>query len=287
MVRALVLRGAAVGALGGMLAYLFAWVFAEPSIQASIDYEAGRSEAEAALAAAAGEMSSGEDPELFSRAIQGNVGLGVGMIAFGVAVGLFFAVAFCMAYGRTGNLSPRPLALLVALSGFLTLFLVPFVKYPANPPAVGNHDTIRDRAALWLLMVVVSVVCAVAATWLGQRLQPRLGTWNATLLACAAFVIVIGAVMAALPALGELSTMHVAHDGASALTETPQPLRGPNGTIVYPGFDADVLWRFRVASIGAQAILWAAMGLAFAPLAERVFRAHGAPTQQEMTAGKL
>jgi hypothetical protein len=136
-------------------------------------------------------------------------------------------------------------------------------------------------------MVVVSVVCAVAATWLGQRLQPRLGTWNATLLACAAFVIVIGAVMAALPALGELSTMHVAHDGASALTETPQPLRGPNGTIVYPGFDADVLWRFRVASIGAQAILWAAMGLAFAPLAERVFRAHGAPTQQEMTAGKL
>jgi len=94
-------------------------------------------------------------------------------------------------------------------------------------------------------------------------------------------------VMAALPALGELSTMHVAHDGASALTETPQPLRGPNGTIVYPGFDADVLWRFRVASIGAQAILWAAMGLAFAPLAERVFRAYGAPTQQEMTAGKL
>ena len=56
MVRALVLRGAAVGAFGGLLAYLFAWVFAEPAIQASIDYEAGRSEAEAALAAAAGEM---------------------------------------------------------------------------------------------------------------------------------------------------------------------------------------------------------------------------------------
>ena len=285
MVRALVLRGAAVGALGGLLAYLFAWIFAEPAIQSSIDYEAGRSEAEAAIAAAAGEVPSVEGPELFSRAVQGNVGLGVGMVGFGVAVGLFFAVAFCMAYGRTGSLRPRPLALLIALSGFLTLFLVPFVKYPANPPAVGDHDTIRDRAALWLLMVVVAVVCAIAAAWLGQRLQARYGTSNATLLACAAFVIVIGAVMAVLPALGELS-MHAAH-GGGAVTETPQPLRDAAGVIVYPGFDADVLWQFRVASIGAQAILWAAIGLTFAPLAERVFRRYGAPTQQEVTAERV
>jgi hypothetical protein len=285
MVRALVLRGAAVGALGGLLAYLFAWVFAEPAIQAAIDYEAGRSEAEAAIAAAAGEVPNGEGPELFSRAVQGNVGLGVGVVAFGVAVGLFFAVAYCMAYGRTGNLRPGPLALLMALGGFLMLFLVPFVKYPANPPAVGDHDTIRDRAALWLLMVVVAVVCTVAAVWLGQRLRPRYGTSNATLLACAAFVVVIGAVMAALPALGELS-MHAAH-GGGAFTETPQPLRDAAGAIVYPGFDADVLWRFRVASIGAQAILWATIGLAFAPLAERVFQRFGAPTQQEVTAQRV
>jgi len=285
MVRALVLRGAAVGALGGLLAYLFAWIFAEPAIQSSIDYEAGRSEAEAAIAAAAGEVPSVEGPELFSRAVQGNVGLGVGMVGFGVAVGLLFAVAFCMAYGRTGSLRPRPLALLIALGGFLTLFLVPFVKYPANPPAVGDHDTIRDRAALWLLMVVVAVVCAIAAAWLGQRLQARYGTSNATLLACAAFVIVIGAVMAVLPALGELS-MHAAH-GGGAVTETPQPLRDAAGVIVYPGFDADVLWQFRVASIGAQAILWAAIGLTFAPLAERVFRRYGAPTQQEVTAERV
>ena len=285
MVRALVLRGAAVGAFGGLLAYLFAWVFAEPAIQASIDYEAGRSEAEAAIAAAAGEVPGGDDPELFSRAIQGNVGLGVGVVAFGVAVGLFFAVAFCMAYGRTGNLRPRPLALLMALGGFLTLFLVPFVKYPANPPAVGDHDTIRDRAALWLLMVVAAVVCAVAAAWLGQRLRARYGTSNATLIACAAFVVVIGAIMAVLPALGELS-MHAAH-GGGALTETPQPLRDAAGLIVYPGFDADVLWQFRVASIGAQAILWAAIGLTFAPLAERVFRRYGEPTQQEVTAERV
>ena len=206
------------------------------------------------------------------------------MILFGAAVGLFFAVAFCMAYGRTGNLRPRPLALLVALVGFLTLFLVPFVKYPANPPAVGDHDTIRDRAALWLLMVVASVVCAVAATWLGQRLRPATARGTRRCSPCAR---VRGrhrrAHGGAARARG--ASMHAAH-GGGALTETPQPLRDAAGTIVYPGFDADVLWRFRVASIGAQAILWTAIGLTFAPLAERVFRTYGAPSQQEVTAAR-
>jgi predicted cobalt transporter CbtA len=183
MVRALVLRGAAIGALAGLVAFVFARIFAEPLIQAAIDYEGGRAEAEAALAAAAGQAPSGEEPELFSRAVQGNLGIGVGMIAFGVAIGLFFAVAFCMAYGRTGNVRPRQLSLLVGLFGFLAIFAIPFVKYPANPPAVGNADTIRDRGALWILLVVVSIVVVILAVVVGQRLQARLGTWNAALVA--------------------------------------------------------------------------------------------------------
>ena len=54
------------------------------------------------------------------------------------------------------------------------------------------------------------------------------------------------------------------------LTETPQPLTDPSGAIVYPGFDADVLYWFRLYSVIAQAILWGVIGIAFAPLAERL-----------------
>jgi putative cobalt transporter subunit CbtA len=277
MVRALVLRGAGVGALAGLVAFIFARIVAEPVIQATIDYEAARDEAKAALA---GQAAEAEGPELFSRAVQGNIGIGVGMVAFGIAIGLLFAVAYCMAYGRTGNIRPRQLSLLVALGGFLTLFLVPFIKYPANPPSIGNHDTIRDRGALWLLMVVASMVSAIVAVWLGQRLQARFGNWNATLIACAGFVVVMGILMAILPALGELST-NVAESG-SRLTETPQPLTDPSGKIVFPGFDADLLYRFRLYSVGAQVILWGVIGLAFAPLADKVFQAYGQPSQQEM-----
>ena len=271
MVKALVLRGAAVGALAGLVAFVFARIFAEPVIQAAIDYESGRDEAVAALTPG---HAHGEETELFSRAVQGNLGIGVGMVAFGVAVGLFFAVAFCMAYGRTGDVRVRPLSLLVALFGFLGMYLIPFVKYPANPPAIGNPDTIRDRGALYLLMIVVSIIVLVTAVWLGQRLQARLGTWNATLVAGAAAVVVLGIVMAILPALGELS--------GSGLTETPQPLKDASGAIVYPGFDADLLYRFRLYSVGAQILLWGVLGVVFAPLAEKVFQRHGMPSQQEV-----
>ena len=284
MVRPLVLRGVVVGALGGLLAYVFGRIFATPLIQAAIDFESGRDQAKAALAAAAGQTPEAPDPELFSRAVQGNLGLGIGMMAFGVAVGLFFAVAFCMAYGRTGNLRPRQLSLLVALAGFMTLFFLPFLKYPANPPSIGNPDTMRDRGALYLLMMVASVLVAIASVWLGKRLRLRFGTWSATLLACTAFMVVIGALMAVLPPLGQLSA-NVEQSG-NLLTETPQPMRNVTGAIVYPGFDADLLYRFRLFSVGAQAILWTAIGLTFAPLTDHVFRAHGAPTQQEVGAAR-
>jgi hypothetical protein len=280
MVRALVLRGAGVGVIAGLLAFLFARIFAEPVIQAAIEYESGRDDAKAALAVAAGQTPEEAGPDIFSRAIQANIGIGVGIVAFGLAIGLFFAVTYCMAYGRTGNIRPRQLSLLVALFGFVTLFAVPFIKYPANPPSIGNPDTIGDRGGLWLLMVVASVIFAIVAVWVGQRLQARFGTWNATLIAGAGFIVVMGILMAILPSLGQLSAnLEVS---GSLLTETPQPLKNAAGVIVYPGFDADLLYRFRLYSVGAQIILWGVIGLGFAPLAERVFETHGQPTQKEM-----
>src|SRR5262249_56884134 len=105
--------------------------------------------------------------------------------------------------------------------------LVRFVKCPANPPGIGHPDTIGQRGGLYLLMVVCSVVFLVLAVWLGQRLAPRLGNWNASLAAGAAFLVVVGAVMAVLPQLGGVPA-NVAAYGPRA-TETPLPPAGPGG----------------------------------------------------------
>ena len=171
----LLLRGALVGALAGLLAFVFARIFAEPQIQAAIDYETGRDGVQAVLDKSAGLPAGTADPDIFSRTIQANLGAGTGMIFFGVAVGALFAVAYAVCLGRVGNLQPRALALLVAAGGFLAVYLVPFVKYPANPPAIGSPDTIKDRAGLYLLTVFCSVLFLVAVVWLGVLGPEQLG----------------------------------------------------------------------------------------------------------------
>ena len=90
------------------------------------------------------------------------------MIFFGIAMGALFAVAYVVCLGRVGSLRARTLALLVAGGGFPRLYLVPFLKYPANPPAIGHAETIKQRSGLYLVMVVCSVVFLVAAVWLGS-----------------------------------------------------------------------------------------------------------------------
>jgi hypothetical protein len=266
----LIVRGVLAGMAGGLVAFVFARIFAEPVINAAISYQAGRDAALTALHKAAGRPAPAAAPDIFSHTIQANIGLGAGMIAMGAALGALFAVAYAVCLGRVGGLRPRSLALLVAAGGFIGSYLVPFIKYPANPPGIGNPDTIKQRGGLYLLMVICSVVFLVLAVWLGQRLKPRLGNWNASLAAGAAFIAAIGVVMVMLPQLGELPA-NVAAYGHHA-TETPLPLAGADGRIVYPGFPADVLFSFRLYSIAAQLLLWATIGLVFAPLADRLLR---------------
>jgi uncharacterized membrane protein YhaH (DUF805 family) len=264
--RSFVLRGVLAGAAGGVVAWLFALVFAEPQIDAAIAYEEGRGQAEASLATAAGAAPAGGEEELVSRGVQSTLGIGVGMVGLGVAMGLLFAVAYTLLHGRVA-LRPRVLALLVAGAGFLTIYATPFVKYPANPPAVGAAETIGDRTALYLVMVIGSLVFLAVAAVVARRLRDRIGTWNAVLVGGVVYVVLSAILMTVLPGLGEL-TINAVENGPR-VTETPLPLRNAAGTIIYPGFDADVLYDFRLASFTAQLLLWGVLGLVFGTLVER------------------
>jgi hypothetical protein len=264
-----VLRGFAAGALGGLLAFAFGRVVAEPLIQRAIDYAKGREAAENALRRAAGLAAAAPDPELFSRGLQRNLGFGVGMVLFGIAMGGLLAVAYVLATrGMRPTVRPRTVALAIAAAGFAAVFLLPFLKYPANPPGVGHPDTIHARGSLYLAMVGISVVSVIGAVLAARRLMRRLGSWNATLLAVLGLAVWLAIVMKILPSLGHLHS-NQAQFGNLA-TETPQPLRNRSGTIVSPAFPADVLYQFRLYAVIAQLILWGTIGVAFGALAERL-----------------
>jgi predicted cobalt transporter CbtA len=264
----LILRGVLVGALAGLLAFVFARIFAEPIIARAINYETARDAVLAGLDKAAGRPVVPAGPDVFSRSLQEGVGIGVGIVGYGAAMGVGFAVAFAASLGRVGRLHVRSLSLLLALGGFLAIFLIPFLKYPANPPSIGHPDTIKQRGALYLLLVVLTLVFAGAAVWGGRKLTGRFGNWNATLIAVGSFVGALAVVMLVLPQLGHLSA-NVDQYGRFA-TETPQPIKDSKGQILLPGFPADDLFAFRLYAVGAQLLLWTTVGLVFGPLAERV-----------------
>jgi hypothetical protein len=272
----LILRGFGVGALGGLLAWVFARVMTEPVIQSAINYESGRDAVADSLRKTAGLTPAPPGPDIFSRAVQRTEGIGTGLILFGLAMGGLFTVAYIIAYRWSGGrVGPRLLAALVAGGCFLAIYLIPFLKYPANPPAIGREQTIHARGLLYLGLTVISVVAVVLAVFVAAKLSARIGGWNAALLSGLGLVVVLGVVMAVLPALGHLHYNEV-HFGNLA-TETPQPLKNAKGAIVYPGFPADVLYKFRLYSIINQFILWATIGIGFGWLAERLLAGAGAP----------
>jgi len=186
----------------------------------------------------------GADAEEVSRGTQSGIGLLTGTVIYGASFGGLFALAFAFAYGRTGPSDPRALSVLIALAAFVAVYLVPNLKYPSNPPAVGQPDTIGARTALYFAMMGISVFAAIAATMLRQRLLARLDGWNASLAAGALYLAVVVAAAVALPAVDEVPA----------------------------AFSASLLWKFRLASIGGQAVLWAVTGLVFGWLTLRAER---------------
>jgi hypothetical protein len=267
-----ILRGVFAGFIAGVFGWIFSKIFVEPFIDKAIDYESGRDAILEQLNRLAGRPVAPDGPEIFSRSIQSTIGIASGLILFSMAMGALVAVVYLVLHGRF-RIRTRTLAFLIAGGGFLAAYLLPFVKYPANPPAIGHSFTITTRGELYLTMVVCSLLFLVLAAVFGHWLSSRVGVFYASLLAAGAFLVAFSILIGLLPSLGNLPA-NVAQQGqfgfARASTETPQPITDLDGHLVYPGFDADVLWRFRVYSVINQAIIWGTIGLVFGVLVERV-----------------
>ena len=182
-----------------------------------------------------------EEPELVSREVQASIGLLTGVAVYGTALGGLFALAYAFISGRLVQLPPRAATILIAAVGFLVLYIVPYLKYPANPPSVGQTDTIGYRTQLYFGMIVFSLAALAIAISFGRQAFDKFGGWNATILGAAVYLVLVAIAAYALPAINEV----------------PEK------------FPADLLWNFRVAALGTQAILWVTIGLLFGWLVER------------------
>jgi hypothetical protein len=135
-------------------------------------------------------------------------------------------------------------------------------------PAGRMHDYLAARTSFFDRTVVGALGRGVRQVVVGAAGYDGRAFRYAALIAAAGFAVLIGAIMALLPELGHLAVNQ--HLYGNHATETPLPLKNAKGVIVYPGFPADVLFNFRLYSIASQLVLWGAIGLIFAPLADRL-----------------
>jgi predicted cobalt transporter CbtA len=223
-------RGLAAGLLAGLLAGLFAFLFAEPSLDRAIALE------NAAHAGAHPE-------EVFDRDEQ-KAGLILATALYGTSVGALFGLLSAFFRRRSLARSEWRRSMILAGALFLGAVLLPFLKYPPNPPGVGaDPATLTERTLAYLAMVALSLLAVLAAWRFARRLEgaspPVRGlTSGAILMGLWVFLYF------AMPDFGAVGG-HV---------------------------PADLIWDFRLSALGTQAVLWAGIGCTFGLLGERASR---------------
>ncbi|WP_024904232.1 CbtA family protein [Robbsia andropogonis] len=245
MVGRLLIRGMVAGIAAGLLAFGLGKIVGEPQVNRASAFES----AEHA-------HDGDHEEELISRHVQSGLGLATGVLVFGTAVGGLFSLTFAFCYGRVKGQSPRALSAWLAVGAFVSLVIVPTLKYPANPPSIGDPETIGFRTGLFFLMLAISVVAMVFALSVRRAAVARWGDWNGSIVAGALYCAIIVAVQGGLPTINEVPAT----------------------------FPASTLWQFRVASIGMQAVVWTTLGLLFGILAERVIQHRNGPLPAGMRA---
>ncbi|TQC45432.1 hypothetical protein EEB14_31765 [Rhodococcus sp. WS4] len=241
----LVIRGLIAGFIAGLLAGGIAYVTGEQHIDAAIAIEESHSmAADGHDASTSATVNHHEDAEpLVSRDGQ-RAGLFLATALAGAALGAIYACVLATT-GRRSRLSATALITLVGAAGWFAVAAVPFVKYPANPPAVGDPDTITQRTLLWFAMVLLGLLAVAVFAYTHKVISAR----TTSPLAPAA--------AAALLALGTVVTGYAF---APVIDEVPTD------------FPASLLWQFRMSSAATQLTLWVALAGLFALLTERTSR---------------
>lgn len=216
-----VLKAAIVaGLIAGLATALFHLAVTEPVIDQAIVFEEQVHGAEAA-----------HEAPLVSRDVQ-RAGLVVGYLLYG----LMWALPFGAIYHAAQRLLPTHHAsrrgLLLALAAYWATGLFPFLKYPANPPGVGEPETIAYRQTLYLSFLALSVAGTTLAVALGRTIG-RSGQMRS--LSALTFSIVSAVVLYL----------------AMPVNLDPVPL------------PTDLVLRFRVLSLVGITLFWGVLGLGF------------------------
>ena len=187
--------------------------------------------------------TAGHDDAMVTRTTQ-IIGGVIGAMIGGLLIAVILAAVFAGVRHRLPARSDFGRLVVLSAVGFAVFALLPALKLPANPPAVGDPDTVGARTAIYggLLaagLVIAMLVAAVVSALRSHEVSPPV-----TVIAAVVVAIVLVALV----------------------------------VILFPGspdaipddVSATVVWDFRLASLGQLAVLWATLGLVGGTLVERL-----------------
>src|SRR5919197_5056196 len=149
----------------------------------------------------------------------------------GLSIGSLFGIVFAYARGAVPGANNKKKGLIVAGIMWFALFLMPALKYPANPPAVGDPETIYYRQALYLAFLAISGFSALGLAFLYRKMG-SLRTKNAII--PTAYAAIMAGAYVAMPA-------------------NPDPLNAP----------MDLVLGFRITSAITISLFWSLLGIIF------------------------
>jgi hypothetical protein len=150
------------GAIAGTILAIINLGLVEPYIDSAISLETQR------------KISSGENVDMAElvhyRIWQKGGAIAAGAV-YGISLGALFGIVF--AYGRKAlpGKNNRQKALFLAGILWIVLYLMVAIKYPANPPAVGDPETIYYRQSLYVAYLAISGFTALALAFAWNRVQ--------------------------------------------------------------------------------------------------------------------
>jgi predicted cobalt transporter CbtA len=247
--RTIIVAAVLIGILSGLVGAVFHAIVTEPRVDEAIALE----EAAAAHAEESGEAEESGDAVSVDRSDQRGAGLFGGYALIGAAFGLFLAVASLSLRTTTGGPFHRVLVSGVVLAGAVTV--VPWLKYPPNPPAVGDPSTVGERERLYVLAIVVGALLLAGAAHLSGRLRRAGWPDDRRTAAVAVAAVVAFAVMFAV------------------LPSSPDPVDAP----------ANLVWQFRINSLTGNLLIWTLLTLGLGVTwTEAARAAAAAPAQNSM-----
>ena len=92
-------------------------------------------------------------------------------IILGIAMGSLFGIIYALSRNSLPGKNDVIKAVILAGIMWFTIYLIPFLKYPANPPTVGDGETIALRTILYISFILISGFGAFAFYKLSKKFQ--------------------------------------------------------------------------------------------------------------------